>query len=438
MKKRKKSDELLRKKGSKSFSKRKDKTYKDNLNPQPSPHRLKLANVLIKKRRTTFYKYFSERRLIKNNIAATKFIIPKHFSLVDRPKETQNLITEIAASYELNNTKNIVVDFSKCEKITYGAIFVLDCILTEIAKDKIKFEQKYQIPFRPRLHFLKSKVSEIVNSKIFSIGFLKYFNTDKKQDTPHSTTKTLCGSKSQTHPMDNKKSVVSLNVVNYIDQIINELGWELSFQSKSLFGKLIGEILNNAEDHSDYDRWFIRCTAFKKSDETTYEINIQFLNFGYSIYEELEKSIAENESIREIKNMAEKINNETGNKFNIEALMTLYSLQEGVSRLKNEDKSRGFGTITFISSFLGISNYKFQDQEGEMNILSGNTLLKITDKYRPFQIDGKYFISLNTEQNLMIPPDRDFLRTNSTYFPGTLISAKLFVNHDDFERKNSQ
>lgn len=438
MKKRKKSDDILRKKSLKASSKRKDKIYEDILNPLIDSHQVKLAKILIKKRRTTFYKYFSNRDLIKKEITTTKFEVPKEFSLIECKRESQNLITDIAAAYELNNSKKLIVDFSRCERITYGAIFVLDCMLTEIAKEKIKMEQKYRVPFRPRLQFLPSKVNEVVNSKIFSIGFLKYFNTDKKQDTPHSTTKTLSGSKQQAHPMDNKKSVVSSNVVNYIDQIIKEVGWELNFQSKSFFGKLIGEILNNAEDHSDYDRWFIRCTAFQKGDESTYEINIQFLNFGYSIYEELEKSLPKNESIKEIKNIAQKINKDTGNKFNIEALMTLYSLQEGVSRLKNEDSSRGFGTITFISSFLEISDYKYDDQEGEMNILSGNTLLKITDKYRPFQIDGKYFISLNAEKNLMIPPDKDYLRTNSIYFPGTLISAKLFINEEDFERKSSK
>ncbi|MEG9328988.1 hypothetical protein V6B16_13670 [Salinimicrobium catena] len=437
MRKKRKSDEILRKKSLKSSADRKEIHYKGNNEKRLNRHQKKLSHALIKTKRTKFYNYLKMRNLLDKVEAQTNFKIPKEFSLVDRPKESQTLITDIANAYELNNSKKITIDFSQCTKITYGVIFVLDCILTEIAKDKVRLEQKYKIPFRSKIDFISSK-NEKVNSRIFSIGFIKYFNNSaNKEDTPHSTTKTLSGSKNQEHPMDNKKSVVSYHVVDYIDKIINEVGWKLKFQTKNFFGKLIGEILNNAEDHSDYDRWFIRCTAFKKSDEATFEVNIQFLNFGPSIFEGLEQSLPDNHSVRVIKEQAEKISSSKSGQFNIESLMTLYSLQEGVSRLKHEDHTRGFGTITFISSFLELS-YHFEDQESELFILSGNTKLKITDKYKPFEKEGKYFISLNEEQNLMLPPDSNYLKTNSTYFPGTLISAKIFINKDDFDRKYSK
>ena len=125
-----------------------------------------------------------------------------------------------------------------------------------------------------------------------------------------------------------------------------------------------------------------------------------------------------------------------GKKFEEENLWTLYALQEGVTSIP--DKKRGNGSIQFIDSFFSIKgDGKVAGEKSKMTILSGNTKIIFDGTYKIAEkiTDGQKFkvMTFNNSGNIENTPNKDYVKYVENYFPGTLISARIFLNDDDFE-----
>ena len=121
-------------------------------------------------------------------------------------------------------------------------------------------------------------------------------------------------------------------------------------------------------------------------------------------------------------------------------LYTLFALQEGVSRLKNNsvegNRRRGLGTVYLIQNFQQIG--KTHDNKNPlMTITSGNTHIKFDGSYKLRQkefnkseIGGgkRRIIAFNEDNDIFQPPDSKFVRRLNTFFPGTIISMKFFFD----------
>ena len=107
-------------------------------------------------------------------------------------------------------------------------------------------------------------------------------------------------------------------------------------------------------------------------------------------------------------------------------------LNEGISRIKYQDRSRGNGTMNFIESFISLGSFGEIDTRfaAKMNIVSGHGLLICDNKYKPFLQNSIKIISLNKEQDIHKLPDKNYLKTNKEYFPGTILECKIFLNKE--------
>ncbi len=126
-----------------------------------------------------------------------------------------------------------------------------------------------------------------------------------------------------------------------------------------------------------------------------------------------------------------------GRKFTRENLFTLYALQDGSSRLKYVRESRGTGTMKFINSFLNLGDYQ-DNSKGyipRLLIFSGATMLKCDNTYKPFEIEGVNYLSLNSENDMNKPPVSSHLMNLENRFPGTLIIGKIYLNQDHLKKK---
>ena len=160
-------------------------------------------------------------------------------------------------------------------------------------------------------------------------------------------------------------------------------------------------------------------------------------NFGYSIFEGFEENKTKNNVVySDMQQMYDLVSQSTS-KFTKENLFTLYALQEGFSRLKFIQESRGTGTIKFIQSFLYLGDYEDEKKNFIPNLLiySGNTLLICNNKYRPFSIDGVYYLSLNKEKDLTMPPETSHIKQLGYKFPGTLLIVKIYLNENHLKKK---
>ena len=89
-----------------------------------------------------------------------------------------------------------------------------------------------------------------------------------------------------------------------------------------------------------------------------------------------------------------------GSKLNKDDLYTLYSLQDGVSRLKYEDESRGHGTMNFIRAFITLGSFGKEnpDYKPHLNIISGKTCVHCDNDVEPYCENNNYLLSLNKEK----------------------------------------
>lgn len=118
-----------------------------------------------------------------------------------------------------------------------------------------------------------------------------------------------------------------------------------------------------------------------------------------------------------------------------EDLYTLYCLQEGISRLKYEDESRGRGTMNFLRAFitLGAFGKKNPQYKPHLNIISGRTIINCDNERGPYKKDKSFFLSLNQENDISILPDQKYLKHIYQYFPGTFLEVKIYLNKTYFK-----
>jgi hypothetical protein len=122
------------------------------------------------------------------------------------------------------------------------------------------------------------------------------------------------------------------------------------------------------------------------------------------------------------------------NRFERESLFTLYMLNEGISRLKYKDDSRGNGTMRFLEAFIALGSFGNHNSrfKGQLNVISGHTVLSC-DNDRTVYTEGNFKkLSLNSEKDLRRLPDKKYLTYNKEYFPGMLLECHIYLNKDHF------
>ena len=404
--------------------------------------RISVDKKIISTFKSNLYNYLVEQKfLVGSENLTTKIKIPKIFSLCDNYDTTIEVIRDIIASMWDNAGKEIVVDFSECKAVDQSALFLLQIIRLEIESDFNSLDKKLSVlKTKTTFDFIRSSESS-VNLHLLLGGYLVDANLDNGIK-PIDTLGYIKGSKSQKHYFENKKGVIGTRILNYIDKCLMDNLHCLTPTGKNDIGNMITEILNNAEDHSPLNTYYVNATYYVDDpDESNLEshvgvLNLSFLNFGYSFYEGFEETKEQNS---ELYCSLDKAYTNLGNvPFSKENLFTLYALQDGISRLKFEDKSRGTGTMTFINCFFTIGDYENIERSlsPQLSILSGSTQLICDNKYRTFEHDNGYFsLSLNRENDLNIPPDKDNLKSLKYRFPGTILSVKFCLNKNQIQNK---
>lgn len=110
-------------------------------------------------------------------------------------------------------------------------------------------------------------------------------------------------------------------------------------------------------------------------------------------------------------------------------------LNEGISRLKFADSSRGNGTMQFLQAFTTLGSFGGQNVNFNslLNVISGHTVLSCDNKVGPYTEGNHLKLSLNEEKELSLLPNREYLKYNKEFFPGTIIECKIYLNEQFFD-----
>jgi hypothetical protein len=368
------------------------------------------------------------------------FEIPVVFSIIEAYEESMLFLRKLFNALHYQTHEKIYIDYKDCKSIDICASLCMDIILADFIKFYNQCNQgnhKLKIQSVNPINFQRYEIEKI----LFSIGAyssIKGMNIQYDNIIPFPI---IVGNK-ENPKLAERREVDITRTVDYIINCLNKLGKTLTGPAESNFYKVIGEVIQNAEEHSNTKlRYLIGHFEETQTGKNDYGIfNLAILNFGNTYYETFK--IAENPNTKVIDQMKELSSKFTkkglfsSKRFEEETLWTLYALQDGVTRLK--DWNRGNGALRFIEKFFNLRGNS-PDDLSKMVITSGHTRIIF---------DGTYSISKQTRGNEKIVfnmmtfnesgnieelPDENYVKYEQNYFPGTIISVKLKLDYENTE-----
>ena len=374
--------------------------------------------------------------------------VPETFSLIDNPVDSYDFLRNSVLSLLFGNYKKVYFSYKNCKTLGLGAQVVLDIIKKEarLFIDKCKrYKMLHKIGSASTVGLSDlNRTNEEVYKILQSVGSLAV-QANLKSRFEDIIPYQLC-----THSRDQDRNSVKaiqqkdIDTTELADYVIDSLGRmnkELTSKKLENLCTIIGETLINAEEHATTNhRFSIGYFQEKHNDDAHYgAFHLVIMNFGNTIYEKFANADSPNvEIVKQMRSLSSKYTKKRffrGKQFEEENLWTLYALQEGVTSIPDSD--RGNGSIQFINSFFSIKGEGQVDGEkSRMTILSGNTRILFDGTYRIMEnTRGEQnfkVMTFNTSGNIEDTPDSKFVSYVTNYFPGTLISAQIFLNDDDF------
>jgi hypothetical protein len=382
-------------------------------------------------------KYFVENKLVfgRNTMVFENsiFQIPEIFSIIENYTETTFFLRKLFNALYNQTFEEIFIDYQYCKEIDVCGSMCMDIILAD-------FINYYNHSSRNG-HTIKVRSIKPINYQryeiekiLFSIGAyknLKGFNITFDNIIPFPI---KIGNK--TNPkLSEKREVDITQTVDYIISCLSKLNKRLTDSAETNFYKVIGEVIQNAEEHSNTKtRYLIGHFEENINGSEDYGVfNLAILNFGNTFYETFKNAENPNKEVIEQMNALSKKFTTNGlfrrKKFEEETLWTLYALQDGVTRIR--DWKRGNGAIRFIESFINLKGDIQTDNISKMVITSGHTRIIFDGKYKIVKqkrgIEEKEFkmMTFNESGNIEQLPDDKYVIYEENYFRGTIISVKL-------------
>lgn len=213
-------------------------------------------------------------------------------------------------------------------------------------------------------------------------------------------------------------------------------GLALTDIGKSIFSNIIGELLDNAERHSDTisndGSWSI--AAFmarrKEGNKSILHCYMGFLSVGASISESLDTASDD------IKNdIAKYCKKHINSGISAETLATLVALQDGITR-DQAAKSASRGGIGFqdVMEFVShLGGTSMEEHKPKMTIVSGRSCIKLVDPYfcaTRQEESKKRILWCNVSNSPEEPPDQQYVFDLEDRFAGTVIALSFVLDAD--------
>lgn len=419
-----------------------------SVNPEANFKDFPLYKFIVKLNSRPSYSELIIQFISENGFCSTNDIfdnsvieVPHTFSIIDDYSNTTLFLRKLINTLHYQSYEHIIIDYKNCNQIDVCASMCMDIILNEFI---VYFEScgkgRHSVKIREitPINYSSYNVTKI----LFSIGAyrnLKGWRINFDNIIPFSI---LVGNKDNPK-LDDKRELDITKTVDYLIESLATLNRKLTDEAETNFYKVIGEVIQNAEEHSSSKFRFL-IGFFEKSlnDLQSFGVfNLAILNFGNSFYETFKNG--ENPNCLVIEQMEKLSSRYTASNFfrkkvfEEETLWTLYSLQDGVTRFKDWD--RGNGTMRFIEKFLELKGEE-QNDFSKMVLTTGHTRIIFDGSYDIVLAERNKtefkMMTFNSSGNIEDIPDNNFVRYEENYFPGTMISVKLKLDSENTEKLN--
>lgn len=367
-------------------------------------------------------KKFYQKIEINNNIVIIE--IPEKFSLITNPEESLQTLRKIFTAIHNEKVQELFLDYSKCEELGLCASSVTDIIIL----NGIKYRKIINKPLNTRGNVPKSKEAR----EIFIIsGLVKHLGISKIENNNTVRLDIL---------KNEEQSKMTDKIIQYYDRCLNTQNYQLTVQGKSKFAHMIGEVLDNVNQHAgDLATWYVSGHFNIDKDRKDGKCRLVLFDFGDSIYEGLNREDTTEYTKKLLKDKTKEHYNIFNKKWNEEPLWMLYVLQYNVSRKRVDiDDDRGKGTIKLINNFMHIGK-NMDGNNPIMAILSGNGYILFDSTYNLKEkiVNGKKIpiIAFNEENDLSKKPDSKYVKRIDEKFPGTMISMEFYLDKEYIEKQ---
>lgn len=350
--------------------------------------------------------------------------IPSIFSLITNPEESIQTLKKIFTAIQNEKVQELFLDYSKCEELGLCASSVTDIIIL----NGIKYRRIINKPLNTKGNVPKSKEAR----EIFIIsGLVKHLGISKIENK--NTVRLDIIKNEEQGKMTDK-------IIQYYDKCLNTQNYQLTEQGKSKFAHMIGEVLDNVNQHAgELATWYASGHFNIDKDRKDGKCRLVLFDFGDSIYEGLNREDTTEYTKKLLRDKTKEHYNIFNRKWNEEPLWMLYVLQYNVSRKRVDiDDDRGKGTIKLINNFMHIG----KNMEGNnpiMAILSGNGYILFDSTYTLKEeiVNGKKMpiIAFNEENDLSKKPDSKYVKRIDENFPGTMISMEFYLDKEYIEKQ---
>ena len=350
--------------------------------------------------------------------------IPSIFSLITNPEESIQTLKKIFTAIQNEKVQELFLDYSKCEELGLCASSVTDIIIL----NGIKYRRIINKPLNTRGNVPKSKEAR----EIFIIsGLVKHLGISKIENK--NTVRLDIIKNEEQGKMTDK-------IIQYYDKCLNTQNYQLTAQGKSKFAHMIGEVLDNVNQHAgELATWYASGHFNIDKDRKDGKCRLVLFDFGDSIYEGLNREDTTEYTKKLLRDKTKEHYNIFNKKWNEEPLWMLYVLQYNVSRKRvNVEDDRGKGTIKLINNFMHIGK-NMEGNKPIMAILSGNGYILFDSTYtlKEKMVNDKLIpiIAFNEENDLSKKPDSKYVKRIDENFPGTMISMEFYLDKEYIEKQ---
>ena len=352
--------------------------------------------------------------------------LPEVFDMHENPTESLRSVSAVCYHLLNHRTKSLSINHDTVDRIGYSAEALLS-IVTSGCIDNIKSKEK-TVPELRGTYAESSHVQKMMNKAgiVIATGSRSHMQTDQTEAEYFVRRSYFRQDSMDRDTGTDEKTLACRNMQKHVNNSLSRAALKLTPTAEVQLGVYLGEIIGNAEDHSDERLWCV--TGYY--DPVSHKCEIVVFNFGTTFYETFRNLPKEHFS--RAKTIQPYIDAHINSGFSESELTTIAALQSNVSSKNcNEDDTRGSGTIDFIEFFQDISSEinALDNFRAQMSILSGDVQL-LFDKSVKISLDsrGRQIVAFNSENDLRKAPERKYVRAlRGMKFPGTIISIEFLI-----------
>jgi len=357
--------------------------------------------------------------------------IPKVFSFLEDPATAIRTLEHIRTTAARRTIRHIHIDHRNCEVLGLCASVVMDVLLLQAKRVRAR-----TVPISLSGSF--SAKSDAVNVMLKASGIPHHLGLPESQLDAALEERvkraTLHQGSANRRERSPQRNLAAGGLTEYFDLCLRSLGYELKKAGKKYLGDLLTEVIGNAQEHSG-GRWYTIGHWHQDRERQSGRCHIVIFNFGTTIYESLVQPEVAPDFRARLESLAQSHDKKLyfklfGDKWDREALFTLYALQERVSRFTGSPGGldRGNGSIEVIDFFTKLSGHR----RAKMCIVSGHSYILFDGSYALGPVikgdEELQVIAFNADNDIEKPPDTKNVYRLPANFPGTIVSIELALD----------